>query len=321
MKVVIIGGSGHIGTFLIPMLINKGYETICVTRGKSKPYVDDPAWKKVIKVTLDRVNDKDFEQKIMEMKPDIIVDLINYSIEQTKKIVSAIQNNSFCSHYIFCSSVWAHGRSEVLPITNESLLKDPVCDYGKDKYSSEKFLLEKFRKEKFPVTIIAPGQISGPGWNIINPWGCLLHKPFQLIADGETIYLPNFGQETIHHVHAEDVAQLFYKAITNRNQALGEIFNAVSGGSITLYGYAKLLYDYFGKEPKIEFKEWKDFCDYVGDKKETDMSYKHLIRSGFFNYEKENKLLGYKPKYSNIETIKIAVKSYVDRGIIKIDNK
>ena len=321
MKVVIIGGAGHIGTFLIPMLINKGYETICVTRGKSKPYVDDPAWKKVIKVTLDRVNDKDFEQKIMEMKPDIIVDLINYSIEQTKKIVSAIQNNSFCSHYIFCSSVWAHGRSEVLPITNESLLKDPVCDYGKDKYSSEKFLLEKFRKEKFPVTIIAPGQISGPGWNIINPWGCLLHKPFQLIADGETIYLPNFGQETIHHVHAEDVAQLFYKAITNRNQALGEIFNAVSGGSITLYGYAKLLYDYFGKEPKIEFKEWKDFCDYVGDKKETDMSYKHLIRSGFFNYEKENKLLGYKPKYSNVETIKIAVKSYVDRGIIKIDNK
>lgn len=320
MKVVIIGGSGHIGTFLIPMLINKGYETICVTRGKSNPYVDDPAWKKVIKVTLDRVNDKDFEQKIMEMKPDIIVDLINYSIEQTKKIVSAIQNNSFCSHYIFCSSVWAHGRSEVLPITNESILKDPVCDYGKDKYSSEKFLLEKFRKEKFPVTIIAPGQISGPGWNIINPWGCLLHKPFQLIADGETIYLPNFGQETIHHVHAEDVAQLFYKAIINRNQALGEIFNAVSGGSITLYGYAKLLYDYFGKEPKIEFKEWKDFCDYVGDKKETDMSYKHLIRSGYFNYEKENKLLGYKPKYSNVEAIKIAVKSYVDREIIKINN-
>jgi nucleoside-diphosphate-sugar epimerase len=277
-------------------------------------------WKKVTKVTLDRVNDKDFEQKLMEMKPDIIVDLINYNIEQTKKIVSAIQNNSFCSHYLFCSSVWAHGRSEILPITNESILKEPVCDYGKDKYSSEKFLIEKFRKEKFPVTIIAPGQISGPGWNIINPWGCLSHKPFQLIANGETIYLPNFGQETIHHVHAEDVAQLFYKAIVNRNQALGEIFNAVSGGSITLYGYAKLLYDYFGKEPKIEFKEWKDFCDYVGDEKETDMAYKHLIRSGYFNYEKENKLLGYKPKYTNVEAIKSAVKSYVERGIIKINN-
>ena len=63
-----------------------------------------------------------------------------------------------------------------------------------------------------------------------------------------------------------------------------------------------------------------NFCDYVGDKNETDLAYKHLIRSGYFNYSREKKLLGYKPKYSNVETIKIAVKSYVERGIIKINN-
>ena len=92
----------------------------------------------------------------------------------------------------------------------------------------------------------------------------------------------------------------------------------MSGGSITLYGYAKLLYDYFGKEAKIEFKPWNEFCEYVGNKKETDLSYKHLMRSGFFNYDKEEKLLGFRPKYTNVETIKAAVKSYVDRGIIII---
>ena len=264
MKVVIIGGTGHIGTFLIPMLVNAGFETIYITRGKSQPYVDDPAWKKAQKVILDRNFDKDFVQKVLEMKPDIIVDLINYSIEETKKIVEAIQKTSCCTHYIFCSSIWAHGRSEVLPVGRESLKKQPVCDYGKDKYESEKYLIEKYRKEKFPMTIISPGQISGPGWDIINPWGGVDHRPYQIIANGETIYLPNFGQETIHHVHGEDVAQLFFKAIINRTQALGETFNAVSGGSITLYGYAKLLYDYFGKEAKIEFKPWNEFCEYVG---------------------------------------------------------
>ena len=179
-------------------------------------------------------------------------------------------------------------------------------------------MLEKYRKENFPVTIISPGQISGPGWDIINPWGGLDYRPFQIIADGETIFLPNFGQETLHHIHGEDVAQLFFKAISKRNQALGEVFNAVSGGSITLYGYAKLLFDFFGKEAKIEFKPWKEFCEYVGNKKETDMGYKHLIRSGFFNHDKEEKLLGFRPKYTNTETILAAVKSYVDRGIIKI---
>ena len=183
-----------------------------------------------------------------------------FSLDKTE----AIQKSSCCTHYLYCSSIWAHGRSEVLPLGRESLTKEPVCDYGKDKYESEKYLIEKFRKEKFPMTIISPGQISGPGWDIINPWGGLDHRPFQLIADGEIIYLPNFGQETLHHIHGEDVAQLFYKAIINRNQALGEVFNAVSGGSITLYGYAKLLYSYFGKEPKIEFKPWNEFCEYVG---------------------------------------------------------
>ena len=318
MKVIVIGGTGHIGTFLIPMLVKSGYQTIYITRGKSKPYVDDIAWEKAQNIILDRNSDKDFVKKIMEINPDIIVDLINYNINETKKIVEAIQKSSCCSHYLYCSSIWAHGRSQVLPIGRESLTKEPICDYGKDKYESEKYLLEKYRKENFPVTIISPGQISGPGWDIINPWGGLDYRPFQIIADGETIFLPNFGQETLHHIHGEDVAQLFFKAIVNRNQALGEVFNAVSGGSITLYGYAKLLFDYFGKEAKIEFKPWKEFCEYVGNKKETDMGYKHLIRSGFFNHDKEEKLLGFRPKYTNTETILAAVKSYVDRGIIKI---
>ena len=318
MKVIVIGGTGHIGTFLIPMLVKSGYQTIYITRGKSKPYVDDIAWEKAQNIILDRNSDKDFVKKIMEINPDIIVDLINYNINETKKIVEAIQKSSCCSHYLYCSSIWAHGRSQVLPIGRESLTKEPICDYGKDKYESEKYLLEKYRKENFPVTIISPGQISGPGWDIINPWGGLDYRPFQIIADGETIFLPNFGQETLHHIHGEDVAQLFFKAISNRSQALGEVFNAVSGGSITLYGYAKLLFDFFGKEAKIEFKPWKEFCEYVGNKKETDMGYKHLIRSGFFNHDKEEKLLGFRPKYTNTETILAAVKSYVDRGIIKI---
>ena len=222
MKVVVIGGTGHIGTFLIPMLVKAGYETIYITRGKSKPYVDDPAWKKAKSEILDR-NSDNFVEKVIEMKPDIIVDLINYKVEDTKKIVKAIQQSSCCTHYLYCSSIWAHGRSEVLPVGRESLKKEPPCDYGKDKYESEKFLIEKFRKEHFPMTIISPGQISGGGWDIINPWGGVDYRPFQIIANGETIFLPNFGQETLHHIHGEDVAQLFFKAITHRNQALGEV--------------------------------------------------------------------------------------------------
>ena len=71
MKIVIIGGTGHIGTFLIPMLVKEGYETIYITRGKSKPYVDDPAWKKAKNEIIDR-NSENFVEKVIEMNPDII---------------------------------------------------------------------------------------------------------------------------------------------------------------------------------------------------------------------------------------------------------
>ena len=46
MRVVVIGGTGHVGTFLIPRLIREGYEVVCIHRGGSKPYLPDPAWKK-----------------------------------------------------------------------------------------------------------------------------------------------------------------------------------------------------------------------------------------------------------------------------------
>jgi len=45
MRVVVIGATGHIGTYLIPMLVEGGFETIAVTRTMSKPYEDAPAWR------------------------------------------------------------------------------------------------------------------------------------------------------------------------------------------------------------------------------------------------------------------------------------
>lgn len=42
------------------------------------------------------------------------------------------------------------------------------------------------------------------------------------------------------------------------------------------------------------------------------------MRSGCYDIEKERRLLEYEPKYTNVETILLAVRSYVERGLIKI---
>ena len=39
------------------------------------------------RVLLDRENDSEFIEKLKAMEPDIIVDLVNFNIKETKKIV------------------------------------------------------------------------------------------------------------------------------------------------------------------------------------------------------------------------------------------
>jgi uncharacterized protein YbjT (DUF2867 family) len=38
MRVVIIGGTGHVGTYLVPRLVQLGHQVVVVSRGKRSPY-------------------------------------------------------------------------------------------------------------------------------------------------------------------------------------------------------------------------------------------------------------------------------------------
>ncbi len=317
MKAAVIGAAGHIGTYLVPMLVNAGYDTIAITRSMSRPYEEDPAWHSVKRELTDRDRDPDFIRKLKAMEPDIIIDLVNFNVEETKKLVEGFKNTKL-SHYLYCSSCWSHGVAETIPFDPDDLRKEPLEDYGRDKLASEIYLKEQYRQNGFPTTIVMPGQISGPGWTIVNPWGNASMKVFQDIADGKEIALPNFGQEILHHVHGYDVAQVFFKAITHRNQALGEAFDAEAATQITLYGFAKHMYEYFGHEPKIKFLPWPDWCQYEGNSEECERTYYQIARSGVFSIEKARRLLEYQPKYTCIEAIDMAVKSYIERGLISI---
>lgn len=316
MRAVVIGATGHIGTYLIPMLAENGFDTIAISRTESKPYEDHAAWLGVKRLLLDRQKNPDFIDILYDMSPDIIVDLVNFDMAETKKIAEKFRDTAL-RHYLYCSSCWAHGMAEWLPLDPNDGKKEPLDAYGKDKFASEMYLKKQYKENGFPATIIAPGQISGPGWTIINPWGNTSLRVIQDIADGKEIALPNFGQEILHHVHGYDVAQMFYQAITHRENALGKVFDAEAENCITLYGFAKHLYAFFGKEPKIKFLPWPEWCKYEGNPEECAHTYYHIVRSGTFHIENARQLLEYQPRYTNLETIDLAIQSYMDRGLIK----
>ena len=53
--------------------------------------------------------------------------------------------------------------------------------------------------------------------------------------------MPHLGLETLHHVHAEDVARAFVDALCNRPAAVGEEFHIVSPQALTMRGYAESM--------------------------------------------------------------------------------
>ena len=94
MKVVVTGAAGHIGTYLVPMLVDAGCDVVAITRHEPRPYEPSPAWDHVEKVLMDRSGEPAFAQRIAAMSPDVVVDLINFDVSQTREMVGALSGGS-----------------------------------------------------------------------------------------------------------------------------------------------------------------------------------------------------------------------------------
>ena len=53
-RVVVIGATGHIGTYLVPRLVRGGHEVIAMSRGTRDPYQASPQWGSVTRIAVDR---------------------------------------------------------------------------------------------------------------------------------------------------------------------------------------------------------------------------------------------------------------------------
>src|SRR5580765_8394968 len=117
MKIVVIGGSGHIGTFLVPRLVRAGHEVVSITRSGGTGYSDAPEWEKVTQVSADRERqdaDGAFGDTVVALKPDVVVDLVCFTHESATALVEALRGK--VDHLVHCGSRWRYGASRKLPI-------------------------------------------------------------------------------------------------------------------------------------------------------------------------------------------------------------
>lgn len=315
MRVVVIGATGHIGSYLVPRLAAAGHQVVALARGERAPYHEDPAWRDVERVALDRAAleaEGRFGAAVAALRPDALVDLICFRPEQCLHLVDALEGR--LGHFLHCGTMWVHGATEVAP-TDETRPRHPFGDYGVAKAAIEALLLSRAALG-FPATVLHPGHIVGEGWRPINPQGNLNLAVFEALAAGDVVTLPDRGLSMLHHVHADDVAQAFQRAIDARDAALGQAFHVVSPAAVSLFGYAREVAGWFGREAELMLLPWQEWRAQASEE-DARLTFDHMAHSPCGSIEKARRLLGYEPGYTSFEAVKQAVSWLIRNGQLR----
>ena len=315
MRVVIIGGTGHIGTYLVPRLVASGHEVISISRGRQEPYRPHGAWQSVQQVVMDREAEEKsggFGRRVRDLQPDVVIDMICFTVDSARHLVEALRGR--VQHFLSCGTVWVHGPSVQVPTTEEQPRR-PFGEYGIQKAAIEAYLLDQARRHGFPATVLHPGHIVGPGWAPLNPAGHFNPQVFTQLAHGKELALPNLGLETVHHVHADDLSQVFAKALANWSNAVGQSFHAVSPAALTLRGYAESIAVWFGQPANLRFVPWEEWQAAVPEE-EAAATWDHIAHSPNCSITKAQRLLGYQPRYSSLQAVYESVEWLITNGLV-----
>jgi len=134
VRILLIGGTGFIGSFLAPELQRQGAEVATLTRGVSPiPHVDG-----LTRIVGDRKRLADAVPSIRRLAPDVVVDLVLSSGSQAQDLMTALRG--IASRVVALSSIDVYracgvlhgleeGPLEPVPLTEDSALRTKLATY------------------------------------------------------------------------------------------------------------------------------------------------------------------------------------------------
>ncbi|GAB3280803.1 SDR family oxidoreductase [Microbacterium lacusdiani] len=239
MRILIIGGTGNISSFVTELAIERGHDVTVLNRGQSA--LPDG----VRGLVGDAGDAASIERAVADEQFDVVANFRSFSPQQVADDIRIFTGRT--RQYLYISSASAYQKPIArLPIVESTPLRNPFWQYSRDKIASEDLLVAAYREAGFPMTIVRPSHTYGPSLiPLKGGWTAL-----QRIRDGRPIVVHGDGTSWWTLTHSRDFARAFVGLFGNPH-AIGQAVHITSDESLTWDEIARLLAAPLGREPEI----------------------------------------------------------------------
>jgi len=306
MKFFVTGGSGFLGINVVRYLLDKGQEVVSYDIA---PFAY-PERDKITEVVGDI---RDFSKVVESMKGcDMVIhtaaalplykaeEIRTTDIDGTRNVCEAAVKNGV-KRLIHISSTAVYGIPDHHPLKEDDKL-DGVGEYGKAKIAAEAICLE-YRNKGLVVPILRPKSFIGPErlgvFALFYDWA----------ADGHGFPMIGYGHNRYQLLDVEDLCDAIWACVELEDGKVNDIFNIGAKEFTTMKEDYQAVLDRAGFGKKIsgfpaapmiwtlralEFLHLSPLYKWV---------YETASKDSFVSIEKAERVLGYKPKYSNKQAL------------------
>jgi nucleoside-diphosphate-sugar epimerase len=244
MKLLVLGGSGFVGSALVGTAVAAGHVVTVLTRG-SRPLpggvselVGDRTDHRVMVECFDRAGDS----------WDIVVDCIGYTAQDTQQDVDLFAQRA--GHLVFVSS------DAVLDLESPLFPKGEECGFGQTEYGSSKraaeVILEEAETGRMRWTILRPTHVYGPGsWLGCQPWHLRDPSLIDRLERGESLRLIGGGRFLQQPIAVNDLALLILSCAGNAAVHRKAVL-AAGPDTIEARGYYQVVAEALGVALSVE---------------------------------------------------------------------
>ncbi|MDR3611638.1 MAG: NAD-dependent epimerase/dehydratase family protein [Ignavibacteriaceae bacterium] len=316
MKYLVTGGAGFLGINIVRYLHLRGHEIVSLDLAD----FDYPDMSDKVKIIKGDIRDPKAVADAMT-GADIVIhtaaalplykpeEIFSTDIAGTKLLLEAAERNKV-KRFIHISSTAVYGIPDHHPLLENDKL-DGVGPYGKAKIEAEEECL-KFRNKGMCVPILRPKSFIGPErlgvFALFYDWAKDGHG-FPMIGNGKNKY---------QLLDVEDLCDSIYLCATLDEKKVNDTFNIGAKEFTTMKEDYQAVLDYAKHGKKIIGLPEKPIILTLKILEALKLSplykwvYETASKDSFVSIEKAEKVLGYKPKYSNKDALVRNYKWYLE---------